>query len=158
MLSARKRTKTPVAPTCRPKSPYSLFFGEPGLFFRIFWEPGLRVIIDLFCIVLLLGPYSTTPHWPKQVYIIEKTLSSNYITWKKDITTPHWPKQVYIIEKTLSSNYITWKKEIHSEHWRVVMPSFAPPVVRDNKQFERTIYTTFKHWLVTTTGINNKTW
>ena len=35
MLSARKRTKTPVAPTCRPKSPYSFFFGEPGLFSRI---------------------------------------------------------------------------------------------------------------------------
>ena len=108
-----------------------LSFLESPPFFEDLLRARLRVIIDLFGIALLLGPYSTTPHWPKQVYIIEKTLSSNYITWKK---------------------------EIYSEHWRMVMPSFSPPVVRDNKQFETTIYTTFKHWLVTTTDINNKTW
>ena len=40
MLSARKRTKTPVAPTCRPKSPYSFFFGEPSLFLGPFESPA----------------------------------------------------------------------------------------------------------------------
>ena len=37
-------------------------------------------LVKALGIALLLDPYSTTPHWPKQVYIIEKTLSSNYIT------------------------------------------------------------------------------
>ena len=43
---------------------------------------GVRVVIVSFLSVRYRsnGPYSTTPHWPKQVYIIEKTLSSNYLS------------------------------------------------------------------------------
>ena len=130
MLSARKRTKTPVAPTCQPKSPYFFFFGEPDLFFQD-----------------LLRARPESHNWPVWHCVTTRPIFNN----------TSLAKQVYIIEKTLSSNYITWKKEIYSEHWRMVMPSFSPPVVRDNKQFETTIYTTFKHWLVTTTDINSKT-